>query len=82
MKPVDENAIFSQVKGPFKVKLKHFSGFLAYTFRLLSEKHWVLLFNFTYKFKVLSRKSERFGEFYDKQIQSLIQRVLTKKAKI
>ena len=62
---------FSQVKGHFMVKLKTLSGVLAYTFRLLWRKHWVLVFIFIYQFKVFPEQSDAFGTFYDKKFKLL-----------
>ena len=64
------------------LKLKTLSGVLANTFRLLSDKHRMLVLIYTNKFQVFSGESYGFGTFYDKQIQSLIQKVLIKKAKV
>ena len=62
---------FSQVKGHFMLKLKTLSGVLAYTFRLLSRKHWVLVLIFVYQFGVFPDQSDAFGTFYDKKFKLL-----------
>ena len=74
--------IFSKIRYEFKVELKIFPQILEYTFKLLSRKRWVLLFTFAYKFKVFPSKSDGFGLFYDKHIQSLIHMVMIKKPSI
>ena len=73
---------FFQVKCHFKVKLKSFFSVVsANTIRFPSEKHWTMVFIFFKKFKVLLGESDGFVSFYDKQFQSLIQRVLIKESK-